>query len=343
MHVVVIGADGRPVYPAPPSPPPSDQASVPPSPSKVHNTDSSSDSASPYSHFHPHLAQHSSRAPVASIVIDYPKPYPPATPGAYHMPGSPFADVARPESGLGLGLDVGPCTFESKIEYSELPDPYDPFGLTSSSSHMPLDVDPPSPVSSASPTLSMFDHLNASTVSSPMTSVYSTPSPNPSEPACLPPALLSLPPHTGVDGSEALRSFEPSPEPFTALPPSSLPHLHPFDSHYISTSSSRPTPTPPAFRAYHTSPSHSSHAQRLKARLLARSPPSSPSTPKIAGQRRHRTRADRSEREKAYRCPNAFCTKRYLNPNGLKYHIEKGTCTHAGPRPWENVSAVAVL
>ncbi|TFK36755.1 hypothetical protein BDQ12DRAFT_240273 [Crucibulum laeve] len=32
------------------------------------------------------------------------------------------------------------------------------------------------------------------------------------------------------------------------------------------------------------------------------------------------------KREKAFRCPNAGCTKAYLNPNGLKYHLEKGTC-----------------
>jgi len=31
-------------------------------------------------------------------------------------------------------------------------------------------------------------------------------------------------------------------------------------------------------------------------------------------------------REKAYRCPTPRCTKSYLNPNGLKYHLEKGTC-----------------
>lgn len=31
-------------------------------------------------------------------------------------------------------------------------------------------------------------------------------------------------------------------------------------------------------------------------------------------------------REKAYRCPTPRCTKSYLNPNGLKYHMEKGTC-----------------
>ncbi|KAF8875502.1 hypothetical protein BD779DRAFT_1678207 [Infundibulicybe gibba] len=34
----------------------------------------------------------------------------------------------------------------------------------------------------------------------------------------------------------------------------------------------------------------------------------------------------RREREKAYRCPTLGCTKSYLNPNGLKYHLEKGTC-----------------
>lgn len=26
-------------------------------------------------------------------------------------------------------------------------------------------------------------------------------------------------------------------------------------------------------------------------------------------------------------CPRPGCTKRYMNPNGLKYHLEKGTCT----------------
>ncbi|KAG2018369.1 hypothetical protein CC2G_007803 [Coprinopsis cinerea AmutBmut pab1-1] len=32
------------------------------------------------------------------------------------------------------------------------------------------------------------------------------------------------------------------------------------------------------------------------------------------------------KREKAYKCPHHGCTKAYLNPNGLKYHLEKGTC-----------------
>lgn len=32
------------------------------------------------------------------------------------------------------------------------------------------------------------------------------------------------------------------------------------------------------------------------------------------------------KREKTYRCPEPRCSKSYLNPNGLKYHLEKGTC-----------------
>ncbi|KAH7881743.1 hypothetical protein F5I97DRAFT_674985 [Phlebopus sp. FC_14] len=31
-------------------------------------------------------------------------------------------------------------------------------------------------------------------------------------------------------------------------------------------------------------------------------------------------------RDKLYKCPRPGCTKSYLNPNGLKYHLEKGTC-----------------
>lgn len=31
-------------------------------------------------------------------------------------------------------------------------------------------------------------------------------------------------------------------------------------------------------------------------------------------------------KEKAYKCPNPDCQKSYKNPNGLKYHVTKGTC-----------------
>lgn len=37
--------------------------------------------------------------------------------------------------------------------------------------------------------------------------------------------------------------------------------------------------------------------------------------------------AKKRAREKAYKCPKPDCSKSYLNPNGLKYHLEKGTCT----------------
>ncbi|KAF4571667.1 hypothetical protein EYR40_008181 [Pleurotus pulmonarius] len=45
--------------------------------------------------------------------------------------------------------------------------------------------------------------------------------------------------------------------------------------------------------------------------------------------------ASKQRREKAYKCPHTGCTKSYLNPNGLKYHLEKGTCCFevAEPEP----------
>ncbi|KAJ2917374.1 hypothetical protein MD484_g3037, partial [Candolleomyces efflorescens] len=37
------------------------------------------------------------------------------------------------------------------------------------------------------------------------------------------------------------------------------------------------------------------------------------------------------KREKMFKCPHQGCTKSYLNPNGLKYHLEKGTCKFDDP------------
>ncbi|TFK27893.1 hypothetical protein FA15DRAFT_119366 [Coprinopsis marcescibilis] len=39
------------------------------------------------------------------------------------------------------------------------------------------------------------------------------------------------------------------------------------------------------------------------------------------------------KREKAFKCPHPGCIKAYLNPNGLKYHLEKGTCNIVPPAP----------
>ncbi|KAF8651049.1 hypothetical protein AX16_004912 [Volvariella volvacea WC 439] len=35
----------------------------------------------------------------------------------------------------------------------------------------------------------------------------------------------------------------------------------------------------------------------------------------------------RKDRERPFKCHVPGCTKEYLNPNGLKYHLERGTCT----------------
>ncbi|EKM58708.1 uncharacterized protein PHACADRAFT_253197 [Phanerochaete carnosa HHB-10118-sp] len=325
-HVVVIGADGRPVYPAPPSPSPAS--------SSLSNTALSSPS-SPYSRYLPHLAGYSSsRAPVASIVIDYPKPYPPSE---YQMATSPFADVLD----SGLGLDFG---------FPDIADPYDPFGFEAQNALAPaIEVGPPSPVSPASPTLStapsIFDSLTASTASSPVTSAFSSPSPKlgeaaclpplpfspkPSEPTCVPPAMLENP-QPRADGTAASPSQSVSPEPCSI--PLSLSRRQPY---YRAETAPSPSPTPTAFRPYYSpapSPSSSrpSRAGQVKAELLDQPAHSI----KISGRRKDR------DREKQYRCPNASCTKRYLNPNGLKYHVEKGTCTDKGPRPYVRKAGAA--
>lgn len=323
-HVVIIDADGRPVYPAPPSPTPAHSSQSSPQP---HN--------SPYARYMPHLAGYSSsnRAPVASIVIDYPKPCPPATPSAYNVPTSPYFDIPEP----GLGLDLG---------FPDLADPYDPFGFEAHSSLAPaIEVDPPSPTAPPSPALSsapsIFDSLTSSTMSSPVTSAFSTPSPKlgeaaclspvalspqPSGPACMPPGMLENPQPLGSN-TVPLQSRSLSPEPYS-IPPS-ISRRQPY---YRAEDQSSPSPTPSAFRAYYPPPAPApagSHAGRLKAKLLDQPAQAI----KISGRRRDR------DREKQYRCPNPNCTKRYLNPNGLKYHVEKGTCTDQGPRPYVRKNA----
>lgn len=83
--------------------------------------------------------------------------------------------------------------------------------------------------------------------------------------------------------------------------------------------------------------------QRLKAKLAvldplairervgeakeAKEPSSSSSSSSGTGGREGKS--GRRSREKGYKCPIPGCTKSYLNPNGLKYHLNKGTCTIA--------------
>jgi hypothetical protein len=37
----------------------------------------------------------------------------------------------------------------------------------------------------------------------------------------------------------------------------------------------------------------------------------------------------RSPDKRSYKCPNTDCIKAYLNPNGLAYHLKKGTCEYS--------------
>lgn len=48
-----------------------------------------------------------------------------------------------------------------------------------------------------------------------------------------------------------------------------------------------------------------------------------------SGKRVHRPR--QRKKDKTYNCPRPDCTKTYLNANGLKYHLEKGTCKNEMP------------
>ncbi|KAG2038972.1 hypothetical protein BDR03DRAFT_953273 [Suillus americanus] len=55
------------------------------------------------------------------------------------------------------------------------------------------------------------------------------------------------------------------------------------------------------------------------------------SKPIRTGKRVHRPR--QRKKDKTYNCPRPDCTKTYLNANGLKYHLEKGTCKNEMPIP----------
>ncbi|KZT67990.1 hypothetical protein DAEQUDRAFT_370488 [Daedalea quercina L-15889] len=130
------------------------------------------------------------------------------------------------------------------------------------------------------------------------------PSPNPSEPTCLPPSLLTVHP----------------PLPPDVLPATLQPALHRERERH------KDRPHAPARQK----------AARAKAQLLgaAHHPAIQARLPPAETQRKRRSRS----REKAYKCPRPGCTKAYLNPNGLKYHLEKGTCTIAVlPDPADDV------
>ncbi|TFK81719.1 hypothetical protein K466DRAFT_501669 [Polyporus arcularius HHB13444] len=136
-------------------------------------------------------------------------------------------------------------------------------------------------------------HSPLSSAASSATSCYSSPTLD--EPLCLPPALFTV---------QNTRSRTP--------PPSS-------DSD--DDDDDEPTPRE---RGRGVGPQRTTK-QYGSARVdpIARSRPTV-RTPERAPAPAHKKR---DGREKQYKCPS------YLNPNGLKYHLEKGTCTNADTRP----------
>jgi transcription factor SFP1 len=94
-------------------------------------------------------------------------------------------------------------------------------------------------------------------------------------------------------------------------------------------------PSSPA-RSPSSSAFPSTHAQRtplprvpdakcVPPALLAGSPmPKGTAAQSVRPRRRGEQQRDRKG---CYRCPRPGCTKKYLNPGGLKYHLARGTCT----------------
>ncbi|KAI0315871.1 hypothetical protein OF83DRAFT_1129880 [Amylostereum chailletii] len=142
-----------------------------------------------------------------------------------------------------------------------------------------------------------------------------------------------------------------------ALPPNTrpvtpVPLLFPatFDSRYSSSSLSSPTLTePPSPLSFPmgdffsgTRPSSPSPQGAFPPASFSKRPSTGPMrTPKREKETERRGPGGRfkarespshsiagggKKRERHYRCPRPGCVKTYLNPNGLKYHIDKGTC-----------------
>ncbi|KAH9885750.1 hypothetical protein C8Q73DRAFT_716907 [Cubamyces lactineus] len=179
------------------------------------------------------------------------------------------------------------------LSYPQPNPPLQPINHPISAAHRPL---------RAVPDLHHVPDLTYSPASIASPSVPSTshPSPTLGEPLCLPPALFS---------------FQP---PRTRTPP---PHsTDDVDENILD------SPTVPAIARSSVGPQRTSK-QHPRTDPLSRSRPLAQTPERTSSSRR------RDGREKMYKCPYPGCTKSYLNPNGLKYHLEKGTCTNADECP----------
>ncbi|KAI0351787.1 hypothetical protein OH77DRAFT_1439092 [Trametes cingulata] len=179
------------------------------------------------------------------------------------------------------------------LSYPQPDPPLQPSPLPISSAHGPL---------RAVPDLNHIPeliHSPASISSSASSSCYS--SPNLGEPLCLPPALFT---------------FQP---PRAQTPPPATPQKPRIGGDHLEDNDLDSHLTPSISRSG-IGPQRTSK-QHPRADPIARGRPLAQTPERATGSRR------RDGREKMYKCPYPGCTKSYLNPNGLKYHLEKGTCT----------------
>lgn len=171
---------------------------------------------------------------------------------------------------------------------------------------LPMDASVPSPQRShAADVLDDFDPYEMDGISSNSSSTSRSSStfasPSLTSPTCLPPALLTLPPNHAF--------------PSYAAPPD-------VEMHDASSSHSQflASPTLHSTQPRDIQPRRPPKANVFeiggrRTKILDSTIPSTTTSPK------------KPQREKAYKCPHPGCSKTYLNPNGLKYHLEKGTCT----------------
>ncbi|KAI0771312.1 hypothetical protein BD413DRAFT_476260 [Trametes elegans] len=185
------------------------------------------------------------------------------------------------------------------LSYPQPDPPLQQVSLPFSSAHGPL-----RPV----PDLHHLPDLVYSPPSAPSPSALSScyPSPSLGEPLCLPPALFT---------------FQP-PRPCT--PPPTTPHRSRIAGNPLSENDLQSNRTPDIARSGIGPQRTAKQRPRTDPLARTRPPPHTPERPPVphsgSGPRR------RDGREKMYKCPS------YLNPNGLKYHLEKGTCTNAETR-----------
>ncbi|EIW57135.1 uncharacterized protein TRAVEDRAFT_48189 [Trametes versicolor FP-101664 SS1] len=211
-------------------------------------------------------------------------------------------DHFEEEHVLPLPLDDNRPTYSSPI-YARPTGPHASYILSYPQPDPPLHP-APLPISSAHgplraiPNLSHVPDLIHSPASTapPSTSSSCISSPVLGEPFCLPPALFSFQPSRARTPSQSSRRSHPADADLDNILTPSLARS--------------------GIGPQRTTKSHPRADPLARSRPLAKTPEraSAPSARRRDG------------REKMYKCPS------YLNPNGLKYHLEKGTCTNAEVR-----------